>query len=322
MRRRELIAVVGAAAFFRASVAQAQQPGRIYRLGYLSPGSVEGPYPSAFLDELRRSGFVAGQNLQVDEHASVRPDTAGQVVMAMVRAGVDAISTAGDPLIRAVQQTTRTVPILVVADDLVGSGLVKSFAHPDGNTTGISILATELDAKRQQLLTELAPAARHIAALADPAVTVQGHLRELEKAARAGGVELSVYKVSKASEIAPAIDAAGASGAQGLNVLASSLFNANQQLIRDRTAALKLPAMYQWPEMAEAGGLTAYGPRFTAIARQSARQLVKIFHGAKPADLPVEQPDKFELVINMKTARALGLAIPPASLARADEAIQ
>ena len=242
--------------------------------------------------------------------------------MAMVATGVDAISTAGEQLTRAVQKATRTVPILTVAGDLVLSGLVSSLAHPGGNTTGISILSTELDGKRQELLTELVPAARHIAALADPGVTMPEQLRALEDAARARGIKLSVYRVSKSEEIVPAIDMAQASGAQALNVLASPFFRANQQLIRERTATLKLPAIYHWPEEADAGGLAAYGPRFTEIARQSARLLVKIFRGAKPADIPVEQPDKFELVINLKTAKALGLTVPPLLLTQATEVIE
>jgi putative tryptophan/tyrosine transport system substrate-binding protein len=144
----------------------------------------------------------------------------------------------------------------------------------------------------------------------------------LEDAARARGIELSVYRVAKPDEIVPAIDMAQASGAQALNVLASPSLNANLQLIRERTAALKLPAIYQWPENAEAGGLAAYGPRLTRVFRQLARQLAKIVRGIKPADIPVEQPDKFELIINMRTAGAIGLEVPPALLDLADKAIE
>jgi putative tryptophan/tyrosine transport system substrate-binding protein len=144
----------------------------------------------------------------------------------------------------------------------------------------------------------------------------------LQDAARARGIELSVSWVSKPEEIVPAIDKAQASGAQALNVLATPLFFGNQRLIIERTAALKLPAIYQWPEIAEAGGLAAYGPRITGIFRQRARQLAKILRGAKPADIPVEQPYKFELVINLKTAKALSLTVPPLLLAEADKVIE
>jgi putative ABC transport system substrate-binding protein len=164
--------------------------------------------------------------------------------------------------------------------------------------------------------------AHHIAALADPDVTQPAQLQALVNAARARGIELSMYRVAKPEEIAAAIVSAHALGVQALNVLASPFLRSNQQLIWERTAALKLPAIYQWPEMAEDGGLAAYGPRFDAIARQSAQLLVKIFRGAKPSDLPIEQPTKFELVINLKTAKALGITLPPLLLANADEVIE
>jgi putative ABC transport system substrate-binding protein len=200
--------------------------------------------------------------------------------------------------------------------------LVSSLAHPGGNTTGISFLATELDGKRLELLTQLVPAARHIAALADPGVTAPEQLKTMEDAARARGIELSIHLATKPEEIAPAIDAAQAVGAQGFNVLATPLLDSNRRLIIERTTKLKLPAIYQWPEIAEAGGLAAYGPRQTAGARQRARQLIKILRGAKPADIPVEQPDKFELVINLQTAKAIGLEVPPALLNRADKVVE
>jgi putative ABC transport system substrate-binding protein len=173
-----------------------------------------------------------------------------------------------------------------------------------------------------ELLAELVPAARHIASLADPGVTAPEQLRALQDAARTRGIELSVHLAAKAQEIVPAIDAAQASGAQALNVLAASLLNLNQQAIIERTALLKLPAIYQWPENAEAGGLAAYGPRFIEMHRQRTRQLVKIFRGAKPGDIPVEQPTKFELVINLTTATVLGLTVPQSLLARADKVIE
>jgi putative ABC transport system substrate-binding protein len=303
--------------------ARAQEPGRVYHLGWLVPTAQPGRlYFTVFADELRRSGFVEGQNLQVDFRAPVPPDQAREIAQAVVAAGVDAIFTSGNQLIRSVQEATRTVPLVVIADDLVLSGLVRSLAHPGGNTTGISILATELDGKRQQLLAELVPGVHRIAALVEDGVTAPEQLHALEAAAHARGVELSVSRVTKAAELVPAIDRAHAAGVEALNVLASTLFSVNQKLIIDRAAVLKLPAIYQWPEEAEAGGLAAYGPRQSAMARQNARQLVKILRGAKPADIPVEQPDKFELVINLKTAKALGLTIPEAMLDRADKLIE
>jgi putative tryptophan/tyrosine transport system substrate-binding protein len=224
--------------------------------------------------------------------------------------------------LKAAQAATRTIPILGNADDMVASGLVPSLAHPGGNLTGISILATELDGKRQEILIEMVHASRHIAALADPGVTAAAHLDELRNAAAKRGVELSMYPVHSPEEIAAAMDQAQSGGATALNVLASPLLFANRRIILDRTAALRLPAIYQWPETAEEGGLAAYGPRYAKLYRQLAGQLVKLLHGAKPADIPVEQPDRFELVINANTAKALGLTIPEAMLDRADKVIE
>ena len=323
--RRQFIALVVGAAAMRLQPVRAQEAGRVYRLGILDGvGSRrEDPKFVAFFEELRRSGFVEGQNLHVEGPFFARDDEAPAAAAAIVAAGVDAIVVTAR-LGRPVQQGTRTIPILAVGNDLVRQGFVSSLAHPGGNTTGISILATELDGKRQELLMGLVPGARRIAALADPAVTAPEQLQALQEMARGHGVEVSVALAAKPEEIVPAIDAAKASGAQALNVLASALLEdtTGRRLYIERAAALKLPAISQWPESAEAGVLAAYGPRNTEIYRQLARQLVKILRGANPADIPVEQPDRFELVINLDTAKAMGLTIPEAMLDRADTVIE
>jgi putative tryptophan/tyrosine transport system substrate-binding protein len=206
---------------------------------------------------------------------------------------------------------------------MVGSGLVSSMAHPGGNTTGLSLLATELDGKRQELLIELIPGVRHIAALADANQTPSRQLQELEDAARAHGVELTVQQITKPEEVGSAIDAAKAAGAAALNVLASPILFSQRQLILERTAALRLPAMYQWPETAEEGGLAGYGPHLVQLYRDVlSRQLIKLLQGVKPADIPIEQPTRFELAINLKTAKALGLTVPPNLLDLADKVIE
>jgi putative ABC transport system substrate-binding protein len=325
MKRRDLILLLadGAVCLF-CTTARAQELGRIYRLGMLSDVPREDPTMVAAFDELRRSGFVEGQNLRAKGSFSIRDEETPEVAARLVAAGVDVIWTGGYPRTRAVQQATRTIPIVTMADDLVLSGLASSLSHPGGNTTGISLLATELDGKRQELLTELVPAARHIAALADPRITAPEQLRALEDAARLRGIKLSIYQATKPDEIIPAIDTAQASGALALNVLAGPLFNTNasRQLILDRVVALKLPAIYQCPETAEAGGLAGYGPRWLQLNRQRARQIIKIFRGVKPADIPVEQPDRFELVINLHTAKAIGLVVPSTLLDLADKVIE
>ena len=189
-------------------------------------------------------------------------------------------------------------------------------AHPDGNTTDVSILATELDGKRQEVLIEAVPRLRRMAALADTNTTPIAKLQTLQEAAAARNIALSIHQITRGEEIAAAIDMAKGSGATALNVLASPM------LIIDSVAALGLPAIYEWPEMAEEGGLVAYGPRLIDIFRDlQARQLAQLFRGVKPADIPIEQPTEFELVINLKTANALGIAMPATLVARADKVI-
>jgi putative ABC transport system substrate-binding protein len=206
---------------------------------------------------------------------------------------------------------------------MVGQGLVNSLARPGGNTTGVSILATELDGKREEILIEAVPELRRMAILADSKTTRSPQFQVLQDAARARGVEVSIHQVASAEEITAAIDAAKASGAAALNVLSSPFFYGNRQIVMQRVAALRLPAIYQFPEEAEEGGFVAYGPRLVQIFRQLvAQQLVKLLRGTKVADVPVEQPTKFELVINLKTANALGVTVPATLVARADKVIE
>jgi putative ABC transport system substrate-binding protein len=205
---------------------------------------------------------------------------------------------------------------------MVGEGLVESLARPNGNTTGISILATELDGKRQEILIEAVPGIRRMAALADSSTLTEAKARALQDAARARNIDLSIYRIAKESEIAAAIDMAHASGATALNVFASPMLFGNGRLIMERVAALRLPAIYQWPEMAEEGGFAAYGPRITYIRLLTARLTVKVLQGVKIADIPVEQPTQFELVINLKTANALGVTVPATLVARVDKVIE
>ncbi len=206
---------------------------------------------------------------------------------------------------------------------MIGEGLVNSLARPGGNTTGVSILANELDGKRQEILIEAVPGLRHMAVLAGSKTTGPRELQALQNAARAHGVELSVHRVSTVEEITSAINAAKASDAAAINVLSSPFLYGNRQILMQRVAALRLPAVYQWPEEAEEGGLIAYGPRIVQIFRELvAQQLVKLLRGIKAADVPVEQPTKFELVINLKTANAMGVTVPATLVARADKVIE
>ena len=323
MRRRDFIALLGSAAAAWPRAAQAQQTGRIYHLGFLAPFTRDLPFNVAFFDELRRLRFVEGQNLTVDYRVfAPRVDLISQYAAELVKAQPDVIYAGGVVAIRAAQYATKAIPILGITDDMVGEGLVNSLARPNGNTTGVSILATELDGKRQEILIEAVPGLRRMAALADANNTAGAKLDALQAAARARNIELSIYRAAKREEITAAIYAANTSGATALNVLASPMLDANHKLIMDRISALRLPAMYQWPELAEEGGFAAYGPRLSEVLREiQAGQLVKLFRGTKVGDIPVEQPTKFELVINLKTSSALGVAVPATLLARADQVI-
>ena len=304
--------------------AHAQEPGRVYRIGCLFPSPRNAPQNVAFFDELRRLGFIEGQNLVVEFRGyGQNVDRISSFAVELVNARAEVIVVGGDSAIRAAQQATTTIPILGFTDDMVGSGLVNSLARSGGNTTGVSILATELDGKRQELLIEAVPGLRRMAALADATTTAPKQLQALRDAARTSNVELTFHEITKPAEIIPAIDAAKASGAAALNVLASPILFGNRQIILERVALLGLPTIYQWPETAEEGGFVGYGPRIIQLFRDlMTRQLVKILRGAKPADLPIEQPTKFELVINLHTAKALGVEVPPAILARADGVIE
>jgi putative ABC transport system substrate-binding protein len=228
--------------------------------------------------------------------------------------------------LRALQAATRTVPLIGMSEDLVAEGLVASLARPGGNVTGISLLSPELDGKRQDILIEAVPGVRRIAAMVDSKVTPLYHLQMLQHAARSRGVEVSMFGVKGPEDIVSAIDAAKTANAEALNFLATPLFSVpgsrNNQVVLERVAAMRIPTIFQWPETAEAGALLAYGPRFTEVYRQRARILAKILRGAKPADIPVEQPIRFELAINLKAARALGAEVPASLVLRADKVIE
>jgi putative ABC transport system substrate-binding protein len=302
----------------------AQEPGRTYRLGGVSSSPRNAPLLVAMFDELQRQGFIVGQNLTVEWRVyGSRVDLIPDFMADLVKAPVDVIYVGGDVGIRAAQQATATIPIVGVTEDMVGQGLVKSLARPGGNTTGVSLLANELDGKRLEILIEAMPGLRRISALADSKQTQSSQLQALQDAAHARGVELSIHQVASADEITVAIEAAKATGAGALSVLESAFLYGNRQLVLDRVAVLRLPAIYRWPEDAEEGGFLAYGPRIVQIFRELVPgQIIKLFRGNKVADIPVEQPTRFELVINLKTAKAMGVNVPEALLVRADKVIE
>ncbi len=319
--RRLVLAAVPALLASRA--ARSQEPGRTYRIGVLSPNPRSFGAPAFLIAELRRLGFVEGKNLIIDPRGfGLRSEQFPAAAAELVQSKIDVIVAVGPEAVRAAKEATATLPILGVTGDMLGWGFVGSMAHPGGNLTGLSIFSNELDGKRQEILMEILPGARRIAALADPR-SGNPHLQELHDAAQARGAELSIYPIARPDEIIAAIDAAKAAGAAGLNVLASPLLEGQRQLIIKRTAAVRLPAMYEWPDDANEGGLAGYGPRKAQIFGEIwAGQLARLLKGAKPADLPIQQPTKFELTINLNTAKALGLSVPQSLLQRADEVIE
>jgi putative ABC transport system substrate-binding protein len=322
MRRREFIAYLGATALWPFA-ATAQEPGRTYRLGFLEPALVDRKAPTsmAFFNELRRLGFVEGRNLTLEYRAyGQHIDLIPQYAAELVNARVDVIATAGEEAVRAVQQATKTIPIDAIVGDMLGSGLVGSLARPEGNTTGVSILVFEAEGKRQDILIEAVPGLRLMAVLTDVNYTKYAKLELLQQAARARNIEFSIHRITRGEEITAAIDSARASGATALNTISSPLFYAYRHVIMERAAAAHLPTIYEFPETAEEGGFAGYGPRLAALSEVRARQVAQLFRGTKVVDIPVEQPTKFELVINLKTAKAMGVTVPEAS--RADKVIE
>ena len=280
---------------------------------------------AALFDELRHAGFVEGRNLVVAAGGyGLRTDEFPQHAAIIANSDIDVVYAGGDTAIRAAQAAIRTISIVALTDDMVGAGLVRSLARPGGHTTGVSLLAADLNGKRQEILFEAMPNARAMAALADVNMVAPAQTAVLQDAARGRGVDLATYAVRRLEEIAPAIDAAKAAGAAALNVLGSPLLNGGRggRVVNERTTALMLPAIFQWPEWADDGALIGYGPSRTGVFRQVARMLVKVLRGANPGDLPVEQPTRFELVINLRTAKAIGLEIPATLVLRADRVIE
>jgi putative ABC transport system substrate-binding protein len=277
----------------------------------------------AFFDELQLLGFVEGKNLSVVPGGfDLGIDHFAEYAKTLARSNPDVIYCIGDAAILAAKEATQTIPVVgFFSPNMVAAGLIRTFARPGSNVTGVSF-PSELDGKRQELLMEAVPGARSIAILADPTFTYPAQLQVLEDAARAHGLKPAVVAAKKLEDIAPAMDKAKELGAAALNVLAAPLFSVNRRVLIERAAALRLPAIYEWPEMAEEGGLMAYGARLPLMYRQAAGLVAKVFHGHKPQDIPVELPVKFDLIVNLKTAKALGLTISETFLARADEVIE
>jgi len=309
--------------------AAAQAPEKVPRVGYLIAGSRSDPQrqrlAEAFRQGLRELGYVEGQNVAIESRwAEGKDDRFPALAADLVRSKVDVIVTQSGAATQAAQQATRTIPIVMaLSNDAVGSGLVASLARPGGNVTGLTVMVPDLAGKQLQLLKEVVPEVSRVALLTNPANPASApFLREAEAAARALGVRLQTLEARDPQEIDSAFAAMTRERAGALVVLTDSIFTNQRRQIAELAAERRLPAVYGNTEHAEAGGLVAYGANFLDLERRAATYVDKILKGAKPADLPVEQSTKFDLVINLKTAKTLGLTIPASLLSRADEVIQ
>jgi len=326
MRRRELLLLL-AGAMTSAPAPRAQQKAMpvIGILGTASPGAFA-PYVTAFRQGLSETGYVEGQNVAIEYRwAEGHYDRLPALAAELVGRKVDVIvSTGGAPTALAAKSATSTIPIVFrIGADAVELGLVASLARPGGNLTGVSLLADELTPKRLELLSELVPQAGVIAVLVNPNNTnAERNIRDGQEAARAKGVRLTILKAGSASEIDTAFATFVPLHAGALVVSADPFLTSRREQLVALASRHAVPAIYAWREFAASGGLISYGSSLTAAFRLVGIYAGKILKGAKPADLPVEQPTRFELVVNLKTAKALGRTVPPSILARADEVIE
>jgi putative ABC transport system substrate-binding protein len=325
MQRRDFIA--GALIAVTVRRAQAQQRARVARVGILSDEtfSLATNTFEPFAHGLRDLGYVEGQNIAFEHrYAEGKNEILPSLAAELVRLKPDVILAVGTPAAQAAKIATQTIPIIFARiADPIGMGLVPDLARPRGNVTGVSVLTRELDAKRLELLITAVPAAKRVGALWDSSFpTADPELREVEAAARSLNLELVPIDAQSPDDFEPAFRAMVEQGAGALIVVPGRIFDEHQQRIVDLVAKAQLPTMFQRREFVEAGGLMSYGVNFPGMYRRAAAYVDKILKGAMPADLPVEQPTKFELVINLKTAKTLGLTISPSLLAQADEVIE
>ena len=327
MDRRTFVSTAAGALLVRAFPAGAQPAAKIPRIGVLHPGNsvTSSQLAAAFTQGLRERGYVEGQNIVVERRfGDGRTERISEIAAELVRLKLDVIVTSTDVAIAAVKQQTRIIPIVMAnSTDPVGTGFVASLARPGGNVTGLTGISPDLNAKRLELLKEAIPGLSRVAIMWNP--DDRGAVldyKEEESAARTLRLQLQSVEVSRADDFDPALSALTTGRAEALIVVGSAFAFANRSHIASLAEKHRLPSMYGQREFADAGGLMAYGPNLADAWRRTATYVDRILKGAKPGDLSVEQPTKFELVINLKTAKALGLTIPQSMLLRVDEVIQ
>jgi ABC-type uncharacterized transport system substrate-binding protein len=328
MRRRDVLVLIGGATVFRPIGARAQQKAMPV-IGYLAIWAAGAAAPSlaAFRQGLSETGYVEGQNLAIEYRwAEGSYERLPGLAADLVGRNVDVIVTSGGNVVAlAAKNATTTIPVVFsIGGDPVADGLVAGLSRPGGNLTGVSILVGELMPKRLEVLSELVPQASTIALLVNPnnAAAAEKMIRDAPAAARAKGVRLPILKAGTESEIEAALASLAALQAGALIVGADQFFDSRREQLVALALRYAVPAIYAFRDFAEAGGLISYGPSPTFVNRQVGIYAGRILKGEKPADLPVQQPTKFELVVNLKTAKALGLSVPQSLLARADEVIE
>ena len=312
MRRIALALVLWLGCTVLAYGQQAQVP----VVGWLNPYTKQTVPIQLLRDSLAKHGLIDGKSVRLDIRlAEDKLDRLPALAKELVREGATVILASGEAAARAAQQVTKTLPIVAGGDDLVGSGLVSSLAKPGGNITGVSILSTELDAKRVEVLKELLPRTKHFGVLNDPEVSGPERLRTLTDTARRLDVALQIIDVRRPDDLEGAFRALQTAGVDGVNILSSAMLFGLRPRLGELSLACKVPAICQSREMAETGCLASYGIAFADFYALYADQIAKILKGANPADVPVIQPSRFEFVINLKTAKALGLIVSPSLLA-------
>jgi ABC-type uncharacterized transport system substrate-binding protein len=325
IRRREFITLLGGAATTWPLLAQAQ-PSKLPTIGFLGQSTpvVESRRLAAFLKRLRELGWIEDRTIAIEyAWGQGSSERFAEIAADFVRLQVDVIVTSGTANVIAAKQATSVIPIVfAVAGDPIANNLVTSLARPGGNVTGLSTVATDLAGKRLELLTEVVPDFRRLATLGNAGNSLSVlEMREVKAAASRVGLDAHSLEVRQAQDIEPAIEAVKGL-ADALYVVADPLVNTNRDRIHELAMGARLPAIYNAREHVEAGGLISYGPDFVELYRRAADFVDRILRGASPRDIPVEQPTRFELVINLRTAKALGLEVPPTLLARADEVIE
>jgi ABC-type uncharacterized transport system substrate-binding protein len=325
LKRRAFITLLGGAAAWPFA-ARAQQAGKLPTIGYMGANtpSAESQRIAAFVQRLREFGWIEGRTMAIEVRwAEGRAERFAEIAAEFVRLKVDVVVTAGTVAVVTAKQATSVIPIVfAVAGDPLGTGLVASLARPGGNVTGLSLQATDLAGKRLELLREVVPGLGRVAILANAGSPIGVlEMREAQATGRTLGLEVATVEIRRAQDIAPAFDTLKGS-ADALYVVADPLVTTNRIRINTLALGARLPTMHGQGDNVEAGGLMSYGANFPDLHRRAADYVDKILRGAKPGDIPVEQPTKFDFVINLTTAKVLGLAVPPTLLARVDEVIE